>query len=73
MDGYWSGSNLWYLISFFFFFVFCLYRAVPVAYGGSQARGLKGAVAACLCMSHSNAGSVLHLRPTPQLTAMPDP
>ena len=32
-------------ISFFFFlfFVFCLFRAIPAAYGGSQARGLIGA------------------------------
>ena len=46
--------------SFFFleggFFVFS--RATPVAYGGSQARGLKGAVAAGLRHSHSNAGSM---------------
>ena len=26
-------------VDIFFFFVFCLFRAVPVAYGGSQARG----------------------------------
>ena len=32
-------------------------RAAPVAYGGSQARGLMGAVAVGLCQSHSNAGS----------------
>ena len=24
---------------FFFFFVFCLFRVIPEAYGGSQARG----------------------------------
>ena len=59
---------------FFFFFVvflsFCLFRA---AHGGSQARGLIRATAASLCHSHSNAGSELHLQPTPQLTAMLDP
>ena len=44
-----------------------------MAYGGSQARGLIGAVAASLHQSHSNAASELRLRPTPQLTAMPDP
>ena len=38
-------------------FLFCLFRAEPTAYGGSQARGLIGAVAAGLCQSHSNAGS----------------
>ena len=43
--------------SFFFFFVFLPFsRASPAAYGGSQARGLIGAVAAGLCQSHSNAG-----------------
>ena len=31
-----------------FFFVFCLFRAIATAYGGSQARGLIGAVAASL-------------------------
>ena len=51
---------------------FCLFRAVPMAYGGSQARGLIGAVAASLLQSHSNAGSEPPLRPTPQLVAMPD-
>ena len=51
------------------FFVFS--RAAPVAYGGSQARGLIRAVAADL--RHSNAGSELRLRPTTQLTAMPHP
>ena len=30
----------------FFFFVFCLFRAAPAAYGGSLARSLFGAVAA---------------------------
>ena len=43
------------------------------AYGGSQARGQIGAAAAHLCHSHGNAGSQLPLRPTPHLTAMPDP
>ena len=56
---------------FFFFSVF--FRAAPVAYGGSQARGQVGAVATCLHQSHSNAGSKPCLWPTPQLTAMLDP
>ena len=47
---------------FSFFFVFCPFRAAPLAYGGSQARGLIGAVAAGLCQSHSNARSQLRLR-----------
>ena len=42
-------------------------------YGGSQARGLIGAAAAGLRQSHSNMGSELRLRPTPQLVAMLDP
>ena len=41
----------------FVLFVFCLFRAAPVAYGDSQARGLIGATAAGLHHSHSNAGS----------------
>ena len=60
----------------FLFFIFCLFafsRAAPTAYGGSQARGLIGAVAATLHQSHSNVGSELRLQPTPQLTAMPGP
>ena len=57
----------------FIFYFFCLSRAAPEACGGSQARGLIGAVAAGLRHSHSNLGSEPCLRPTPQLTAMPDP
>ena len=56
-----------------FFCLFCLFRAaVPAAYGGSQARGLIGAVTASLCQSHSNARSEPRLQPTAQLTATPD-
>ena len=57
----------------FLFFVSCLYRAAPVAYGGSQAGGLIWAGAAGLRQSHNNARSELSLGPTPQLTAKPDP
>ena len=60
-------------LSLFFFCLFAFSRAALVAFGGSQARGLIGAVAAGLCQSHSNVGSKPRLRPTPQLTAMPDP
>ena len=56
-----------------FFFFFGLFRAAPTAYGGSQARGVIGAVAASLNHSHSNVGFEPRLRPTPQLTAMQDP
>ena len=48
--------------------IFCFvlfFRAVPMAYGGSQARGLIVATAAGLHHSHSNARSEPHLRPTP--------
>ena len=55
------------------FTLFFLFRAIPMACGGSQDRGPIGAVAAGLRQSHSNSGSKPHLRPTPQLTAMPDP
>ena len=42
-----------------------------MAYGGSQARGLIGAIAASLHQSHSNTSSEPHLRLTPQLMARP--
>ena len=61
---------------YFIYLFFCLFafsRATPVAYGDSQARGLIRAVATGLCQSHNNVGSAPHLRPTPQLMAMPDP
>ena len=60
-------------------FFFCLFvflpfsKAAPMAYGGSQARGLIGAVDTDLHRRHSNTGSEPHLQTTPQLTAMPDP
>ena len=63
--------SLFYFIYFFVFLPFL--GPLPTAYGGSQARGLIGAVATGLHHSHSNAISELHLQPTPQLTAMPDP
>ena len=62
---------LFYFVSFHF--VFCLFRAIPVAYGGSQARDPIGTVAALLYHSHSDVGSEPHLRPTPQLMATLDP
>ena len=67
------------LFYFIFFLSFLLFLcAAPAAYGGSQARGLIGAVAIGLrqshsnSQSHSNAGSEPHLQSTPQLTATPD-
>ena len=56
--------QLWWAICYFFSSVFCLFRAAPMAYGGSQSRDLIRAVAASLCQSHSNARSQLHLKPT---------
>ena len=50
---------------------FLFFRAKPMAYGGSQARGPIRATAAGLC--HGNARSKPCLQPTPQLTATPDP
>ena len=49
------------LFIYFLFFNFCLFRATPKAYEGSQARGPVGAVATGLHHSHSNEGSKLHL------------
>ena len=57
----------------FFFFFFLLFRATLTACGGSQARGLIGAVATGLHHSHGKAGSEPHLQPTPQLTGTLDP
>ena len=50
-----------------FFFFFLVFRATPVAYRGSQARGRIGAAAAGLCHSYSNTRSKTCLLPTPQL------
>ena len=38
-----------------------IFRAVPMAYGSSQARGQIGPAAAALHHSHGNEGSKLHL------------
>ena len=54
-------------------FSYFFFRVTPAAYGGSQARSQIGAPAASLRNSQSKVGSELRLRPTPQLTAMPDP
>ena len=55
-----SGGNCFVLFVFLSFS-----RTAPVAYGGSQARGLIGATA--------TATETLDLQPTLQLTATPDP
>ena len=59
-----SGS---YFYLFIYFGLFAISWAAPAAYGGSQARGLIGAIAA------GNVGSEPRLQPTPQLTATPHP
>ena len=53
--------NLTLHVILLFFFLF---RAAPVAYGGSQTRGQMGATTVSLCHSHSNTGFKLHLWPT---------
>ena len=60
-------------IYLFIYLFICLFKAIPAAHGGSQARGTIGVVAAGLCHSHNNARSELSLQPTPQLMATPDP
>ena len=55
-----------------FFFLFCLFRASPTAYGGFQARGQIRATATSLHHSYSNARFKPHLQPTPQLMALLD-
>ena len=56
----------------FLFFYFCLLRATPLAYGGSQARGWIGGTATGLHHGHSKVGSDPHMWPTPQLMATLD-
>ena len=64
--------SLFGIVRHLFSLFFAISWAAIVAYGGSQARGLIGAVAAGLRQSHSNMGSEPHLQPTPQLTATLD-
>ena len=47
---------------FFFSFFFGLFRAIPMAYGSSQARAQMGATAASLCHSHTRFASVTYTR-----------
>ena len=57
-------------IKIFLITYFCLFRAIPMAYGSSQARGPIVVTAAGL---YRNLGSEPRLRPTPQFTATLDP
>ena len=63
-------GEIWFLYYF-------LFRAAPMTYRNSQARGPIGAASAgllqCLLQSHSNAKSEPCLQPRLQLTATPDP
>ena len=52
---YWATRELPIKL-YFLFGVFLLFRAAPVAYGSSQAKGWMGATAAGLHHSHSNIG-----------------
>ena len=61
------------LLVFCLFACFCLFRAISMAYRGSQDRGRLGVGAAGPHHNHSHLGSKPHLPPTPELTAMPDP
>ena len=60
-----SCIKLFYFFNFVLFF--CFFRAAPMAYGSSQARGWIRTTATSLYHSHSNEGSKPHL--WPQLTA----
>ena len=68
-----SPQSILFFFVFFFFLLFVFSRTAPTAYGGSQARSRIKSVSAGLHHSHSNARSKPHLRPTPQITATPDP
>ena len=68
-----EGNKENLLMSSFFFPLFFLYRAAPVAYGSSQVKGGIRPAAASLHHSHSNARSEPHLQPMPWLVAMQDP
>ena len=61
-----SRSNKFFPLAFFLsFFFFFLFRAAPMAYESSWARGWIGA--GSLCHSHSHTRSKLHLQPMLQL------
>ena len=66
-------DNIIWVFLFFEVFLGGLFRAIPMAYGVSQARGQIIAVAASLCHSYSNAGSESRLQAIPQFMAMLDP
>ena len=68
------GKQLIHSASFFFFFFFFgLFRAVPMGYASSHARGRIGAAATGLHHSHGHTRSKPRIPPALQLVAMPDP
>ena len=67
------GMGVGSLKSLSLFFFFLLLRAAPVAYGSSQARDRIRTLTASLCQSHNNPSAKIHLPPTPQIMATPDP
>ena len=62
---------IFYICNFFIFLL--LFRATPVVYGLSQARGQFGVAAAGLCHSHSKVRSKVNLQLMLHLVAKPDP
>ena len=61
------NKNIYSKNDFFF-----LFTATPIAYTNSRAKGRIRDAAAGLHYGQGNAGSELHLQPTPQLAAMMD-
>ena len=58
---------------FIYLFIYLFFFLGLLLHGCFQTRGRIGAAAASLHYSHSNTRSKLHLQPTLQLTATPDP
>lgn len=56
-----------------FFLFFFFFMDEPLAYRNSWASKSNWSHSHGLCHSHSNAVSELHLRPRPQIAAIPDP
>ena len=53
-------EGIFFIFLIFKNFFFCFFKATPMAYEGSQAKGPIRAVAAGLHHSHSNAGALTH-------------
>ena len=72
-SGFQKNEWVWWLNLFTYLIIFFLFKAAHAAYRNCAARGQIRAAAADLHHSHSNIRSELHLWPTPQLMASPDP